>query len=163
MAPQQSSTAAEVFPLTEFACRDGRESLVFGERADGTMAHVSEVSSGLECNCVCPGCGTRLVARKGDKNGTTTELPSFPTRKAADYVTLSETDLEKLRVDGGGPEFVRTGKAIRVACLWERSDPVSTYDAEAGLSRPNHPRRALRERDAHRVDSRHRPLIGGPG
>lgn len=31
------------------------------------MAHISEVSSGLECNCVCPGCGTRLVARKGHK------------------------------------------------------------------------------------------------
>jgi hypothetical protein len=40
---------------------------VFGEQADGTIAHISEVSSGLECNCVCPGCGTRLVARKGDK------------------------------------------------------------------------------------------------
>ncbi|KLK90318.1 hypothetical protein AA309_26430 [Microvirga vignae] len=63
----QSSTAAEVRPLTGFACRDGRESLVFGERVDGTMAHISEVTSGLECNCVCPGCGTRLVARKGNK------------------------------------------------------------------------------------------------
>ncbi len=31
------------------------------------MAHISEVSSGLECSCVCPGCGTRLVARKGNK------------------------------------------------------------------------------------------------
>ncbi|WP_245444047.1 hypothetical protein [Microvirga sp. KLBC 81] len=41
---------------------------MFGERTDGTMAHISEVSSGLECNCLCPGCGTRLVARKGDKN-----------------------------------------------------------------------------------------------
>jgi hypothetical protein len=54
-------------PLTGSACRDGRESLVFGERADGTIVHVSEVPSGLDCNCVCPGCGTRLVARKGDK------------------------------------------------------------------------------------------------
>jgi hypothetical protein len=61
-------------------------------------------------------------------------LARFPTRKAADYVTLSETDLEKLRIDGGGPEFIRTGKAIRVACLWERSDPVSTSDPLNRLS-----------------------------
>ncbi|MBL0408068.1 hypothetical protein JKG68_29675 [Microvirga aerilata] len=53
--------------MTGFICRDGRESLVLGERADGTMAHISEVSSGLGCSCTCPGCGTRLVARKGDK------------------------------------------------------------------------------------------------
>jgi hypothetical protein len=64
---EQSSTSRNVPPLTGFACRDGRESLVFGERTDGTIAHISEVSSGLGCNCVCPGCGTRLVARKGDK------------------------------------------------------------------------------------------------
>ncbi|MGO4527352.1 hypothetical protein AB4097_21160 [Microvirga sp. 2MCAF35] len=32
------------------------------------MAHVSEVASGLECGCICPGCGSRLVARKGPKN-----------------------------------------------------------------------------------------------
>ncbi|WP_203272780.1 hypothetical protein [Microvirga arabica] len=31
------------------------------------MAHISEVSSGLECSCICPGCGTPLVARKGGK------------------------------------------------------------------------------------------------
>ena len=67
MNPLQSSTAAAVLPLTAFACRDRRESLVFGERADGTIAHISEVASGLECNCVCPGCGTRLIARKGNK------------------------------------------------------------------------------------------------
>ena len=67
MNPTHSLTAAEVLPLTGFACRDGRESLVFGERADGTMAYIAEVSPGLECNCVCPGCGTRLVACKGNK------------------------------------------------------------------------------------------------
>jgi len=54
-------------PLLGFACHDGRESLVLGLRADGTIAHVSEVPSGLECGCTCPGCGARLVARKGAK------------------------------------------------------------------------------------------------
>lgn len=52
-------------PLSGFLCRDGRRSLVFGERADGSIAHISEVPSGLLCACKCPDCGTPLVARKG--------------------------------------------------------------------------------------------------
>jgi hypothetical protein len=43
------------------------ESLAFGECADGSLAHISEVRSGLACGCRCPGCGTPLVARKGDQ------------------------------------------------------------------------------------------------
>ncbi len=39
--------------------------LAFGELADGTIVHVTEVVSGLACDCVCPGCRARLVARKG--------------------------------------------------------------------------------------------------
>lgn len=39
--------------------------LAFGELANGTIVHVSEVVSGLACDCVCPGCRARLVARKG--------------------------------------------------------------------------------------------------
>jgi hypothetical protein len=60
-----SSTTAKATPLSRFACHEGRESLVFGERADGMIFHISEVTSGLCCNCICPGCGSRLVARKG--------------------------------------------------------------------------------------------------
>ncbi|GJD92470.1 hypothetical protein BHAOGJBA_6024 [Methylobacterium hispanicum] len=55
-------------PLAGFACRERRESLVLGERADGSIAHVSEVASGKACSCVCPGCGAPLVARKGPRN-----------------------------------------------------------------------------------------------
>jgi len=32
----------------------------------GRIVHVVEVSSGLECNCTCPHCGSKLIARKGD-------------------------------------------------------------------------------------------------
>jgi len=42
------------------------ESLVFGERADGSLAHISEVPSGLACHCRCPHCGATLTARKGE-------------------------------------------------------------------------------------------------
>lgn len=31
------------------------------------LVHISEVVSGLECNCVCPHCGSRLIARKGNE------------------------------------------------------------------------------------------------
>lgn len=39
--------------------------LVYGERPDGSLVHVSEVASGLACGCVCPACGRVLIARKG--------------------------------------------------------------------------------------------------
>ncbi|WP_414476433.1 hypothetical protein [Microvirga sp. M2] len=54
----------EPSPLSGFACRDGRESLVFGERPDGSIAYISEVARGIACECRCPACGTPLVARK---------------------------------------------------------------------------------------------------
>ena len=31
------------------------------------LVHISEVESGLKCNCICPGCGAVLIARKGTK------------------------------------------------------------------------------------------------
>ncbi len=34
---------------------------------DNQLVHISEVDSGLKCNCTCPACGEILIARKGDK------------------------------------------------------------------------------------------------
>lgn len=34
---------------------------------DGRLVHVQDVPSGLGCNCVCPACGSRLVAVKGQQ------------------------------------------------------------------------------------------------
>lgn len=34
---------------------------------DNELVHISQVESGLKCNCVCPSCGSALVARKGKK------------------------------------------------------------------------------------------------
>ncbi|GAB5457607.1 MAG: hypothetical protein Hens3KO_06370 [Henriciella sp.] len=39
--------------------------------------------------------------------------PLLSTKEAADLVCLSPRTLETLRVRGGGPEFVRLGRAIR--------------------------------------------------
>ena len=33
---------------------------------NGKLVHISEVESGLDCECICPACKTPLVARKGD-------------------------------------------------------------------------------------------------
>ena len=34
---------------------------------NGELIHINEVSSGLECNCICPFCNSQLIARKGQK------------------------------------------------------------------------------------------------
>ena len=48
-----------------FACTEQGGAFV-AESADGRLLHIGEVPSGLACNCVCPGCGRRMVAKKGD-------------------------------------------------------------------------------------------------
>lgn len=32
-----------------------------------TLVHISEVESGLKCNCFCPSCGEKLIAKKGNR------------------------------------------------------------------------------------------------
>lgn len=34
---------------------------------NGELIHIAQVVSGLACDCVCPACGERLIARKGNK------------------------------------------------------------------------------------------------
>ena len=41
--------------------------LVYGQRADGTLAHIAVVAGGLACACTCPACGRTLIAKKGKK------------------------------------------------------------------------------------------------
>ncbi|MEH6949117.1 competence protein CoiA family protein [Bacillus sp. JJ634] len=41
--------------------------LPFGLKKDNTLVHISEVESGLKCNCVCPSCYHPLIAKKGPK------------------------------------------------------------------------------------------------
>lgn len=38
----------------------------WAENADGKMVHVDDVPQGLECNCRCPHCHEKLIARHGD-------------------------------------------------------------------------------------------------
>jgi hypothetical protein len=34
---------------------------------EGILKHISEVANGLKCECVCPACNKKLIARKGEK------------------------------------------------------------------------------------------------
>jgi len=40
----------------------------WGLSAQGEPIHITQVESGLACQCICPGCQDRLVARKGNIN-----------------------------------------------------------------------------------------------
>ena len=39
--------------------------LIYGLK-NGVITHISEVESGLACGCICPACGEKLIAKKGD-------------------------------------------------------------------------------------------------
>lgn len=39
--------------------------LTFAHDAQGVLRHVGEVGRGLACDCVCPACGARLIAKQG--------------------------------------------------------------------------------------------------
>lgn len=55
------------------------------------------------------------------------------TREAAERVRLSETQLERLRLRGGGPDFLKIGRSVRYrerdieAWLKLHLTPVRTY------------------------------------
>lgn len=77
---------------------------------------------------------TRQVTVKPSQN-----IPSrlLTTKEAADYLSLSTTTLEKFRVYGGGPQFVRLGRAVRyrdadLATWIEDRVRVSTSDDGKG-------------------------------
>jgi hypothetical protein len=40
--------------------------LPYGLR-EGKIVHISEVEQGLQCECICPACKERLIARKGEQ------------------------------------------------------------------------------------------------
>ena len=46
--------------------QDPAVQLIFGVR-NGDLVHISQADSGLACGCHCPGCGEKLVAKKGQK------------------------------------------------------------------------------------------------
>lgn len=43
------------------------EHIPFGLHSNGALVDVTEVNRGHKCDCICPGCGTPLSARQGEK------------------------------------------------------------------------------------------------
>ena len=43
--------------------------LTYALTPDGRAIHISEAERGALCDCLCPGCGEKLIARKGDELG----------------------------------------------------------------------------------------------
>ena len=58
----------------------------FGQRSDGRLVEVSQVDRGLACNCHCPACGERLLAKKGELN-----VQLFSHLPGSDCATGAET------------------------------------------------------------------------
>lgn len=48
-------------------CRNDENDLSYGLK-DGYLMFIGDVDRGLECECYCPHCGGKLIARKGDVN-----------------------------------------------------------------------------------------------
>lgn len=47
---------------------DYDQTMVSKDRITGKLVKIEDVERGLSCDCVCPHCGMRMVANKGDKN-----------------------------------------------------------------------------------------------
>jgi hypothetical protein len=79
-------TIADLFP-----CDEGM--IVVAKHAnDGVRKHITDVPSGLACNCVCFGCGKRLVARKGE-GGRAHSFAHLPDEVTPDCSWAAETEL----------------------------------------------------------------------
>jgi hypothetical protein len=68
----------------------GEVKLPYGLR-NGSMIHIREVQRGINCGCVCPACGERLVANKGN-----VRAHHFSHYRTKQCVKAFETTLHKL-------------------------------------------------------------------
>lgn len=84
---------------------------------DGTLIHISQVESGLKCNCLCPSCASRLIAKKGS-----TYKYHFAHYRTADCNHGTESALHIMT-----KECVAEQKK-----LWVPFFPEGVYDSETG-------------------------------
>lgn len=69
--------------------------LTYALDVNGKLMHVSEVLKGLECNCFCPHCKNKLIA----KNGGSYKIPHFAHANGSDCVGAKESALHKMAKD----------------------------------------------------------------
>lgn len=117
-----------------FACTEQGGALV-AEATGGRLVHIDGVPSGLACNCVCPGCGRQMVAKKGSvqahhfahyaqQDGRTcmsageTALHKLAKRVLNDRLQIALWMRSKRRELGGkSPEEFTTDDATRQRCV----------------------------------------------
>ncbi|MBB3933680.1 hypothetical protein GGR25_004758 [Kaistia hirudinis] len=75
-----------------FDCTEQGGVLV-AEAADGSLRHIDDVPSGLACQCQCPGCDRRMVAKKGDLQAH--HFAHHVDRDGASCTSAGETALHK--------------------------------------------------------------------
>ena len=56
------------------------------------------------------------------RNNTSAEGQYMMTQEAADYLRLSARTLERMRVDGTGPRFLKAGPGLRARVLYRLDD-----------------------------------------
>src|SRR5699024_7898501 len=78
------------------------------DKDSGKIVEVSEVKSGLDCNCVCPNCGKDLVAAQGEK----TEWYFRHYEQASDCKTGPEKGIQEL-----AKEILITNSRIKTPSL----------------------------------------------
>lgn len=61
---------------------------------DGKLVSIDMVESGLACNCFCPNCNSRLLAKKGERN-----IHHFSHYKNADCGWNGESEIHKIAKD----------------------------------------------------------------
>lgn len=65
--PQRATDATPLGHIDHSPFVGPSAELVYGQRADGSYAHIASVANGLACDCVCPACEQPLIARQGKK------------------------------------------------------------------------------------------------
>lgn len=75
-----------------FACTEQGGALV-AEATDGRLLLIDGVPSGLACNCICPGCGRQMVAKKGSVQAH--HFARYAQQAGRTCVSAGETALHK--------------------------------------------------------------------
>ena len=86
--------------------------LPYGFR-DGILVSIDQVEKGLACNCYCPNCNSKLIARKGE-----VRYPHFSHYKNVDCGWNGESVIHKI-----SKEIIAKARFIKLPRLFFSSPP----------------------------------------
>ena len=76
-----------------------RKRVIFAHTRDGEIVSVKEVQNGLRCNCYCPQCSARLVAKNRSTEHVIAHFAHLPGHSNDACKSAGETALHKLAKD----------------------------------------------------------------